>query len=380
MTGTQVSSSHPPIPPTSEDDRITCLRLLRSRRVGPSTFYKLLAEHRTPRAALEALPDLAAKSGVSEYRVCPSGVVQAEMAAARRIGAHLIRWDGAGYPQPLEDISDAPPLLWVRGNAELLHRPMVALVGARNASSLGGRMARALAEGLAAQGFVVVSGLARGIDAIAHDAAGPENTIAVMPGGVDVLYPSENAALAETIAQKGLLLSEQPMGLAPMARHFPKRNRIISGLARAVIVVEAAARSGTLITARCALDQGREVLAVPGHPFDPRAGGCNMLIRDGAALVRSVDDVLEALGPASAPQVKPPAAANSPQQSPPQSRAAILDLLGPSPLAEDQLVRDLSVPSAALAPVLTELELEGLIERHPGGLISARSVEPVHTA
>jgi len=261
----------------------------------------------------------------------------------------------------------------------------VALVGARNASSLGTRMARALARELGEAGYVVASGLARGVDAAAHLAAVESGTIAVLAGGVDVIYPAENAGLAADIARRGLLLSEQPMGMAPQARHFPHRNRIISGLARAVVVVEAAARSGSLITARDALDQGREVLAVPGHPFDARAAGCNMLIRDGALLVRGGKDVIAAL-PMEETDEQPelpkrPAAPDTPPAPPPDKRSLretaklhqqILSRLGPSPLAEDQLIRDLAAPAGRVGPALVDLELDGKITRQAGGLLALR--------
>jgi DNA processing protein len=252
---------------------------------------------------------------------------------------------------------------------------MLAVVGARNASSLGTRMARALASGLGEAGQVVVSGLARGVDAVAHQAALRTGTVAVLAGGVDVVYPAENASLAQEIAEAGLKLSEQPLGLVPQARHFPRRNRIVSGLCRAVIVVEAAAKSGSLTTARFALDQGREVMAVPGHPFDSRASGCNMLIRDGAMLVRSAQDVVQALdhvgGPAAHPLTEP---AEEPRTLADMSalHRQILDRLGPSPLAEDQLIRDLQIPAGEVGPELLNLELEGRIERRAGGLLSLR--------
>jgi len=376
---------------------VSWLRLLRSRRVGPTTFHRLIAEHGSPAAALEALPAVAAAAGVENYRPCPEGVARAELRAGREAGARLICRGDPHWPAALDHMTDAPPLFWTKGDAALLRRPTVALVGARNASSLGTRMARALARGLGEAGFIVVSGLARGIDAAAHHAALDTGTIAVQAGGVDVVYPSENTALAEQIAQRGLRLSEQPMGLSPQARHFPARNRIISGLARAVVVVEAAARSGSLITARTALDQGREVLAVPGHPFDARAAGCNLLIRDGARLVRSAEDVLEAIGDLPAqdqpalPGLAAPHAEASPRPAPgnhaaqapappqPDRRSLrdtaalhseILQRLGPSPLAEDQLIRDLAAPASRVAPVLVELELDGRIRRAPGGLLS----------
>jgi len=381
------SSTHPPLPPTQEDEQFARLRLLRSRRVGASTYKRLLTEHGTAQNALAALPEVARAAGLSDYRICPEGVVQAELNAAHAAGARLLVQGQPPYPELLNDLTDAPPFLWMIGDPSLLTRPMISIVGARNASSLGLRMARRLAEELGEAGLVVVSGLARGIDAAAHDAALEAGTIAVQAGGVDVIYPAENAALAAQIAERGLRLSEQPMGLRPMARHFPSRNRIISGLSRATLVVEAAARSGSLITARDALDQGREVLAVPGHPLDARAAGCNMLIRDGAVLVRTAADVLEALpdlvggGPDRRPSAPPtPRPAPKPPARPPKPsrslrrmaklHAQILSRLGPSPVAEDQLIRDLQVPSTEVAPVLLDLELEGEIERQPGGLLN----------
>ena len=372
-------STHPPLPPTTEDDRISWLRLLRSRRVGPSTFFRLMSEHGTAKAALVALPEVARAAGVKAYEPCPEGVVLAEIKAAKDAGARLICAGTAEYPANLSQISDAPPLFWAIGDTAMLSRPMIALVGARNASSLGLRMARALAKDLGERGYVIVSGLARGIDTASHQAALETGTVAVMGGGVDVMYPAENTALAQEIAQSGLRLSEQPMGLTPQARHFPRRNRIISGLSLATIVVEAAAKSGSLITARNALDQGREVLAVPGHPFDARAAGCNLLIRDGARLVRNADDVIEALPPRDAAHVQ----AEFPLDPPDEPDAAkattgqvadlhnqILHRLGPSPLAEDQLIRDLALAAHNVSPVLTDLELEGRIKRQPGGLLA----------
>jgi DNA processing protein len=279
----------------------------------------------------------------------------------------------------LAGLADAPPILWAIGDLTLLSRPMVAMVGARNASSLGVRMARRLAAGLSEAGFTVASGLARGIDAAAHEAAldGPGRTLAVMAGGIDVIYPPENAALARAIADRGCRISEHPPGLEPQARHFPLRNRIVAGLARAVIVVEAAAKSGSLITAKAALDYGREVMAVPGHPFDARASGCNCLLRDGALMVRGTSDVLEALGSPAVAEAEPrlpvlpgPEAPQRPLKDVAVLHSMILSRLGPSPLAEDQLLRDLKVTYAQLAPELLNLELEGRIARQPGGLLA----------
>jgi len=372
-------------PATHPDDPLDWLRLIRSRRIGAVTFHRLVAEHGGVAAALAALPAVARAAGIDNYSACPADVARHEMRQAVAAGAVLLLWGQAGYPLALMDLADAPPVLWAQGDVTLLSRPMVAMVGARNASSLGLRMARKLADALGAAGQVVVSGLARGIDAEAHQAALATGTVAVQAGGVDVIYPIENADLAEAIRTRGCRVSEQPMGMAPQTRHFPQRNRIVSGLARAVVVVEAAARSGSLITARDALDQGREVLAVPGHPFDARAEGCNLLIRDGATLVRNAADVLEAIGiargtasvSARAPQPVAPAAplpGPVPDRRPLSDIAAvhgrILDRLGPSPLAEDQLIRDLAMPPGTIAPALMTLELEGRIQRQPGGLLS----------
>ena len=361
------------------EDPALWLRLIRSRRIGPVTFHKLLAEHGGVDSALAALPDIARAAGINDYSACPIEVVRHEMAQARAVGAKLILHGTPDYPPALMDLPDAPPVLWVQGRADLLLQPAVALVGARNASSLGLRMARRLATSLGAAGQVIVSGLARGIDTEAHQAALDTGTIAVQAGGVDVIYPTENAALAQAILEKGCRISEQPMGMQPQSRHFPLRNRIISGLARAVVVVEAAERSGSLTTARDALDQGREVLAVPGHPFDARAAGCNQLIRDGAVLVRSSADVLEALAlPVTPAQVAAQAMLDLPE-APRERRtltetgalhSQILARLGPSPVAEDQLIRDLGQPPSAVTGELLALELEGLIQRQAGGLLA----------
>ena len=378
---TTPSSSHPPLPPTAEGEQFDRLRLLRSRRVGIATYKRLLTEHGTAQNALAALPEVARAAGISGYEICPEGVIHGELKSARTTGARLLAQDDRQYPSLLATLDDAPPFLWVLGDPSLLSRPMIAMVGARNASSLGTRMARNLAAELGQAGYVVVSGLARGVDAAAHLAALPTGTLAVQAGGVDNIYPAENTELALQIAQQGLRLSEQPMGTQPTARHFPRRNRIISGLCAATIVVEAASRSGSLITARDALDQGRDVLAVPGHPMDARAAGCNMLIRDGATLVRSAKDILEALGDATGPGPKPqPRQPIRPMRQPNTAlrkvaalHSVILERLGPAPLAEDQLIRDLRLSPSDVAPALTELELDGQITRQTGGLISKQA-------
>jgi len=372
MNGKQHSSTQPPTPHPQEDSRFDRLRLLRSYRVGISTYRRLLGEHGSARAALDALPEVARAAGVSKYQPFAEQALKAELKAGKKIGAVLIEETVPDYPKELLQLDDAPPFLWTLGRRELSMSPMIAMVGARNASSLGTRMARRLAEELGEAGFVVVSGLARGVDTAAHLASLETGTVAVQAGGVDVVYPAENANLAKKIADKGLRLSEMPMGLQPMARHFPTRNRIISGMAKAVVVVEAAAKSGSLITARNALDQGRDVLAVPGHPFDARAAGCNHLIRDGGILVRSAEDVIEAIKEI-APHAEPELPLRKPERTLRDTNKLhqeILNGLGPSPVAEDQLIRDLKTPAKGVAPILVELEMTGQVIRQPGGLLS----------
>ena len=348
------------------------LRLIRSRRVGPATYHRLIAEHGTASAALDALPKIASDAGVKSYEACPADVAEHEIEAGTRLGARLLLLGTQEYPTHLAEIEDAPPLLWCLGDPEHAQRPAIAMVGARNASSLGLRMARKLAVELGEAGYVIVSGMARGIDTACHKAAIETGTIAVLAGGVDNIYPRENAELAAKIAANGLRLSEMPIGLSPQARHFPRRNRIISGLAQAVIVVEGAAKSGSLITARDALDQGREVMAIPGHPFDARASGCNILIRDGATLVRGADDVIEALSgmkTQSEPKIHVTPAQDTPR-SVNNVAAAILALLGPSPVSEDVVIRETGAATSKILQSLTELELEGRIDRLPGGMVA----------
>ncbi len=360
-----------PKPPSNPAEALDWLRLIRSPRVGPVTFRRLMAEHGSAAAALAALPGIAKDASASGYEVCTAERAQAEYDAGAKAGARLLTMGEADYPSALLDLHDAPPLLWAFGDVTLAQRPGVAIVGARNASALGLRMARNLAMGLGKADQVVVSGLARGIDAAAHEAAMDTGTIAVLAGGVDVPYPAENAELARQIYRKGLLLSEQPMGLQPQARHFPRRNRLISGLSQALVVVEAAVKSGSLITARDALDQGREVMAVPAHPFDARSGGSNQLIRDGALLVRGTDDILAAL-----PYAMPIARVETSQVDPaPTSitsdlRGAILTCLAADPVAEHLVGETVKAPSDVVAHHLTELEVEGLVARHPGGLVA----------
>ena len=360
--------------PRSIAGRLDWLRLARSRGVGPATFARLVGEHGSAGAALESLPRLAAEAGLVRYAPASAEAVRIEHEAAEKAGARLLLLGEPDYPPMLAATAGAPPVLWAIGDPGLAARPAVAIVGARNASALGCRMAARLAADLGQAGLVVASGLARGIDAAAHRAALATGTIAVQAGGIDEVYPPENAGLAAEIAARGLRLSEMPMGHPPRPQDFPRRNRIVSGLALGVVVIEGAERSGSLITARNALDQGREVMAVPGNPLDARAGGCNALIRDGAVLVRHAADVAEALAevlgerlvvPAPpAPTPEPPAAADAPLGD------RLLARLGAAAVSEDLLTRDLAAPTAAVSAALVELELEGRVRRHPGGLVS----------
>ena len=349
--------------PRSESARLDWLRLARSRRVGPATFVRLIREYGSAAAALEALPAIAAAAG--------AGATRRPRAPPRSRNARRRRRPGRGRcssGRPTIRRSSPPSPIRRRcfgrsATRRSPQRPVVALVGARNASALGCRMAARLAAELGEMGFVVGSGLARGIDAAAHRAALVTGTVAAQAGGVDDVYPPENAALAAEIARCGLRLSEMPMGHAPRAQDFPRRNRIVSGLALGVVVVEGATRSGSLITARNALDQGREVMAVPGNPMDARAGGCNQLIRDGAVLVRSAADIAEALAEVLGARARrAPArgrAAQRRRRPTDPVEARLLALLGPSPVAEDCLIRDLALPAAAVAAALLGLELAG---------------------
>ena len=308
---------------------------------------------------------------------------EAELAAIARLGGRLVCWGEPAYPAMLAAVENAPPVLTVLGRAELLFAPIVAVVGARNASASGRRLARELAAGLGEAGIVVASGMARGIDAAAHLGALDSGTVAVLAGGADIVYPEENRGLYEALVERGAVVAELPLGAEPQARHFPRRNRIISGLALGVVVVEAAAKSGSLITARYALEQGRDVFAVPGSPLDPRCRGCNDLLRNGAILTETAADVITQLGPMHSHAPRPAAVPARPRLPPPQaallapvSEDDALDMLvgrlGPTPVAVDELVRQCQLSAALIATLLLELELAGRIERHPGNLVSLR--------
>lgn len=365
----------------SERERFDRLRLARTETIGPITFRQLLARFGSASAALDALPDLAAESGRKRHiRVCPEPTAEQELETLMALGGRYLVFGDTDYPAPLAAIDDAPMALSLIGDFALLKHDGIAVVGARNASTNGRNFARRLAADLGAAGVAVISGLARGIDAAAHTGALDHATIAVLGGGVDVRYPRENAALHDEIAEKGLLVSEVPCGVQPQARHFPRRNRIISGLSLGVVVVEAALRSGSLITARLAGEQGRDVFAVPGSPLDPRCNGTNDLIRKGALLTETAEDILTELAPirdrpASRPAAQPASAGSTPAAppdhiSPAAARHQISEMIGPTPLSIDDIVRDSGLSINTVWNVLLELELAGQIERQPGNLIA----------
>ncbi|MBA4047846.1 MAG: DNA-protecting protein DprA [Sphingomonas sp.] len=356
------------------DDAADRLRLIRSANIGPVTYAQLIARFGTASAALAAIPMLAMRGGGRAPVIADPRLIAREQAAVAKLGARYLFLGTPGYPALLAQTDTAPPVLIVRGSGELLARPIVAMVGARNASAAACRFARELAHALASEGVVIVSGLARGIDTAAHVGAIAGGTIGVIASGIDIAFPPENAELQERIAQEGLLIAEQPPGAEPLARHFPQRNRIIAGLALGTVVVEAAPRSGSLITARLAGEAGRDVMAVPGSPVDPRAQGCNQLIRDGATLVQSAADVLELIRPMDARMLRAPT--SPPYRAPPPAdasegeRRAITGLLGPAPVMVDELIRQSGFAPSVVQIVLLELELAGRLARHSGGRVS----------
>lgn len=388
----------------SDGQRLDWLRLIRSESVGPRTFRALMNRFGGAAAALDALPDLARQSGRT-IRLCTLAEAEREFAATMRVGARLIGLGEASYPRPLQAIDSAPPLIAVRGRAEALQRPCVALVGSRNASAAGLKFTARLARELGEAGFVVVSGLARGIDTAAHEASVTSGTVAVLAGGHDEVYPPQNVPLLERMLEHGAALSEMPLGWAPRGRDFPRRNRLVSGLSLGTVVVEAARKSGSLITARFANEQGRQVFAVPGSPLDPRAEGGNHLIREGATLCAEASHVIEALGPllrghggfaappggshdghdatrqvalwdeldlpgiAAAPVAEPiPESAMAMTDGQADIRTRLLALLGTAPVALDDLVRASGESARDVSRIMMELELEGAALRQSGGL------------
>jgi DNA processing protein len=359
----------------ADRDTLDRLRLIRSANVGPVTYFQLIQRFGSAAAALEAIPQLAARGGGRTPVIAPLEDVEREIEAVGRLGARYLFLGQGLYPPLLAELDTAPPALIVRGDLRLFERPLVAIVGARNASAAACRFARGLAQQLAEAGVVVVSGLARGIDTAAHHGSISGGTIGVIASGIDIAFPPENRGLQEDIATRGLLIAEQPPGREPLARHFPFRNRIIAGLSLATVVVEAAPRSGSLITARLAAESGREVLAVPGSPLDPRAQGCNQLIRDGATLIQSAEDVLESIRPIARHRIASPisrfrqeCAAGADASD--AERKQVVEMLSHTPVSVDELVRHSALPPAIVQTVLLELELGGSLERHAGGRVS----------
>ena len=358
----------------TQEEAFARIRLLRSPNIGPVSYGQLLARFGTATAALSALPDLAARGGAA-YRPAPEARIDGEIAAVRRAGARYLFHDSPDYPPLLAASDGAPPILTLRGDAAVASRPAVAIVGARNASAAAVKLSRDFAAALAEAGLAVVSGLARGIDGAAHRGAlSTGATVGVIASGIDVSYPPEHRALQAEVAEKGLLIAEQPPGTEPLARHFPSRNRIIAGLAAGTLVVEAAPKSGSLITARLAGEYGREVMAIPGSPLDSRAHGCNQLIRDGAMLVQSPEDVIELLSgfdgvPRSTFREPGPAefAVTEPMAENPADIAALLTT---APIAVDELIRQSGEGAAAVQLALLELEIAGRLVRHAAGRVS----------
>lgn len=387
----------------SDRQRLDWLRLSRAEGVGPRTFQGLINRFGGAGAALEALPMLAAARG-RHVRIPSASEAETELRQAEKLGIRLLASGEEDYPARLLEIDGPPPILAVRGDPLLLHRKAVALVGARNASALGRKMAMRLADGLAEAGYLVVSGLARGIDTEAHRASLDRGTVAVLAGGLDKPYPPENEALYNDICASGAAISEMPLGLSPRGRDFPRRNRLIAGLSLGVVIVEAARRSGSLITARMANDQGREVFAVPGSPLDPRCEGSNDLLREGATIVTAVEDVLAVLQPFAgeaerAPRLfrekpseesatlfdewdgEPEEAGASPYSDDEETRAGpagpearILELLSHEPVEIDALVRTSGLSARDVQEMLIDLEMSGMIKRHAGNRV-ARAIE-----
>jgi DNA processing protein len=359
----------------TRDEAFARIRLLRSPNVGPVGYRQLLQRFGTAARAIEGLPDLAQRGG-RRITPTPVGKVEGEIAALKKAGARYLFHDQPDYPPLLAELDSAPPILTYRGDPALAAKPCVAMVGARNASAAAVKLARDFAAKLATEGWTVVSGLARGIDGASHEGAMP-STIGVIASGIDIAYPPQHAELQERIANEGLLIAEQPPGTEPRGRHFPSRNRIIAGLAAGTLVVEAAPKSGSLITARLAGEAGREVMAIPGSPLDARSHGCNQLIREGGVLVQSADEVIELLSgfdgnprstfrEASAPMWEPVEDLSEAEP------AELADWLTTAPVAVDELIRQSGEDAAAVQLALLELELAGRLERHAGGRVSLR--------
>jgi DNA processing protein len=363
-------------------ERIAWLRLIRTDNIGSQTFRQLLRREGSAAAAIEALPALTRRLGFAP-RIPPAAEAEDELGALETTGARMVADCEPDYPALLRHASGAPPLLSMLGGAELDTQRTIGMVGARNASTAGQKLTRVLARDLGAAGYTIVSGLARGIDAAAHRASLETGTVAVLAGGLDCIYPEENLPLAEEIvADGGALVTEMPLGWSPRARDFPRRNRIVSGLALGVVVVEAAQRSGSLITARLAGEQGRLVFAVPGSPLDPRAAGANGLLKEGAILVTEASDIIDAIAPLSGAPIPLPVTFEEPPDfsaTPPagdSDRERVIEALGPTPVGVDELIRHTGLHPAQIFMILLELDLAGRLERHSGGSVSLVLPDP----
>jgi len=368
----------------TDKERLDWLRLVRSENVGPVAFKRLLQRYGTAESALAALPDLSRCGGAKRpITIASAASAEKEIHATEALGGRIIAMHEPDYPVLLRTIPDAPPIITVFGRYDLLHQTNIAIVGARNASTNGHRIAHSIAHDLAQQGIVVTSGLARGIDTSAHTGAQPSNTIAVVAGGIDIIYPRENTELYESIRDSGCIISEMPLGTTPQARHFPRRNRIVSGLSLGTVVIEATIRSGSLITAKFAADQGREVMAVPGFPSDSRSAGPNSLIKDGATLIENAEDILNSIqhipeqpclpGFSEEAPPPPPSCLSRSQNrglTDTQRRNKVLETLTTAPLPVDVMLRECQLSAAEGAVILLELELAGRIERCPGHMIA----------
>ncbi len=361
------------------------LRLIRSENVGPITFRNLINNYGGAGAALEALPELSRRGGLKRrIKICTIERAEAEIETVHALGARHVALNQKGYPDLLQHIDSPPPILTIKGREELAHKSIFAVVGARNASAVGVKLTSVFVKKLCASGLVIASGLASGIDTAAHKAALGTGTIAVVAGGIDRIYPKENAFLQQQISEQGLLIAEFPPGVSPKSQHFPRRNRLVSGISLGVLVVEAALRSGSLITARLAGEQGREVFAVPGSPLDPRAGGTNKLLQDGAQMVLRGADILNVLDTFSNPDFSHPQndfiesgdqdlSASQPTGFNADLRGRIVDLLSIVPIEVDELIRQSDQPTANVQTVLIELELAGRLIRHGRQLVSLTS-------
>lgn len=350
-------------------ERLARLRLARTDRIGPVAFAQLIGRYGSALRALDALPDLVRKSGAASIPP-PVEAVEREIAAGDAIGARLLLLGDPDYPEMLAALDPPPPILWTRGRVDLLNQPSVAIVGARIASAGGQRIARGLAQQLGQAGHVVVSGMARGIDAAAHEGALATGTVAVLGGGVNDIYPSEHADLYARLTEQGCVVSESPVGARAQARDFPRRNRIISGLSRGVVVVEAEVRSGSLITARLAAEQGRDVFAVPGSPLDPRARGPNELLRQGAILCEGIEDIDRAFNTLRTLREPPADTMRFDGDIDDAFLNRVAALLSPTPTPRDEIARALNAPVSQVAAALLELSLTGRADLLPGGLAS----------